>query len=216
MNSKYYDVSSCMQVIGDVFMEPSLLDLTDKYTITDEDFPNQFHKIAFGAIFKLHELGADKITLGTIADFLASRPKSDAIFKKEKGEEWILKASENAIPNAFDYYYNRLKKFSLLRAYDSYGIDVTDIYDPDDILDVKRKQLQEDRLDNMTLVQIADQVDQKIENIRMQYVDEIIDEAIADLTENDSMPLTDLMFSGTIGFTSHVLPVEVLQKIMTY
>ena len=33
------------------------------------------------------------------------------------------------------------------------------------------------------------------------------------LTENDSMPLTDLMFSGTIGFTSHVLPPEILQKI---
>ena len=177
MSSKYVDSTAIIQVVGHVFNNPQLLDLTDKYTITDEYFPNQFHKIAFGAIFKLHELGADKITLGTIADFLASRPKSDAIFKKEKGEEWILKASENAIPNAFDYYYNRLKKFSLLRAYDSYGIDVTDIYDPDDILDVKRKQLQEDRLDNMTLVQIADQVDQKIENIRMQYVDEIIDEA---------------------------------------
>ena len=33
------------------------------------------------------------------------------------------------------------------------------------------------------------------------------------LTENDSMPLTDLMFSGTIGFTSHVLPPEILQQI---
>ena len=33
------------------------------------------------------------------------------------------------------------------------------------------------------------------------------------LTENDSMPLTDLMFSGTVGFTSHVLPAEISQKI---
>ena len=31
MNSKYYDVSACMQVIGDVFINPSLLDLEEKY-----------------------------------------------------------------------------------------------------------------------------------------------------------------------------------------
>ena len=61
--------------------------------------------------------------------------------------------------------------------YDAYGISVTDIYDPDDILDTKKRQLQEDRLDNMSLVQIADIIDQKIEKIRMTYVDDVADEA---------------------------------------
>ena len=44
---------------------------------------------------------------------------------------------------------------TLLRAFDNYGIDVTDIYDPDNILDTKKKQLQEDWLDNSTLGDIA-------------------------------------------------------------
>ena len=166
-----------MQVIGNVFNNPQLLDFTDKYTIVDEDFPDQFHKIAFGAIYKLHELGVQKINLSAISDFLSSRPKSEAIFKQQKGEEWLLKVAENCTPSAFDYYYNRLKKFTLLRMYDKYGISITDIYDPDDILDTKKRQLQEDKLDNMSLVQIADLVDQKIDNIRMQFVDEVIDEA---------------------------------------
>ena len=61
--------------------------------------------------------------------------------------------------------------------YDAYGISVTDIYDPDDILDTKKRQLQEDRLDNMSLIQIADTIDQKIEKIRMTYVDDVADEA---------------------------------------
>ena len=55
------------------------------------------------------------------------------------------------MPEAFDYYYGRLKKFSLLRAYDNYGVDVSDIYDADNILDTGKKQLQEDLLDNSTL-----------------------------------------------------------------
>ena len=172
MPSKYVDVTALMQVIGNVFNNPQLLDITDRYTITDEDFDDDFHRVAFGAIYKIHELGADKITLENISDFLTSRPKSAAIFKQNKGEEWLLKVSESCLPEAFDYYYGRMKKFSLLRAYDKYGIDVSDIYDADNILDTKKKQQQEDLLDNSTLEQIADKVDNKIEGIRLQYVDD--------------------------------------------
>ena len=175
--TKYVDITAIIQVIGNVFNNPQLLDFTDKYSVTDEDFPDQFHKIAFGAIYKLHELGVQKITLNAISDFLAARPKSEAVFKQQKGEEWLLKVAENCTPNAFDYYYDRLKKFTLLRAYDAYGISVNDIYDPDDILDTKKRQAQEDKLDNMSLVQIADEIDKKVEGLRLRYVDEVIDEA---------------------------------------
>lgn len=112
-----------------------------------------------------------------ISDFLSSRPKSAAIFKQQKGEEWLLKVSETCLPEAFDYYYNRLKKFTLLRAYDNCGVDVTDIYDADNILDVKKKQIQEDLLDNSTLDQIADKIDNKIEGIRLKYVNDAYGEA---------------------------------------
>ena len=178
MASKYTDITSIMQVIGCVFNNPTLLDFTDRYTITDEDFPDEFHRIAFGAIYKLHELGADRITLENISDFLASRPKSAATFKANKGEEWLLKLAESSMPDAFDYYYSRLKKFSLLRAYDNYGVDVSDIYDVDNILDTQKKQRQEDILDNSSLEEIADRVENKIEGIRLKYVDDSFGEAI--------------------------------------
>ena len=167
-----------MQVIGCVYNDPLLLDASDKYNITPDDFADEFHKIAFGALYKLYELGAKKITLANVMDFLSSRPKSEAIFKAQKGEEWLLKVAENAIPASFDYYYSRLKKFSLLRAYDNYGVDVKFIYDPDNILDTKKKQLQEDQLDSATLDQIAARVDGVIESIRMKYVDDVYQEAV--------------------------------------
>lgn len=177
MSSKYVDPTAIMQIIGCVFNTPQLLEYTDKYTITDNDFPDQFHKIAFGAIYKLHELGAQSISLESITDFLAQRPKSEAIFKQQKGEEWLLKVADNATPSTFDYYYSRLKKMSLLRAYDSYGVDVSFIYDPDNILDVKKKQLQEDMLDNATLDELARKVDDRIDAIRAEYVDDVYGEA---------------------------------------
>lgn len=177
MASKYVDTTSIMQVIGCVYNNPQLLDFTDKYTITDSDFANEFHRIVFGAIYKIHELGATSITLENIADFLSARPKSFAIYKENKGEEWILRVADTCSAMSFDYYYSRLKKMTLLRAYDNCGIDVSDIYDPDNILDVKKKELQEEILDNSTLEQIADKIDEKIDQIRLQYVDDSFGEA---------------------------------------
>lgn len=172
MPSKYIDTSSIVQVIGCVFKSPQLLDYTDKYSITDDDFPDDFHKIIFGSIYKLHELGAEKITLQSIADYLSTRPRSEAIYKKQKGEEWIIKAVENAETASFDYYYNRMKKMTLLRAFDEAKIDVSDIYDVDNIIDIKKRQQQEDILDNSSLEQIAEKVQDKLDIIRSTYVDE--------------------------------------------
>lgn len=172
MASKYVDNTAIMQVIGCVFNTPQLLDFTDKYTITDEDFPDEFHRTVFGAIYKIHGLGAQHIGLENIADFFSSRPKSAAIYKTNDGERWLLSVSDKANQLSFDYYYGRLKKMTLLRAYDNYGIDVSDIYDPNNILDVKKKQLQEDILDNSTLEEIANKVDQKIDEIRLKFVDD--------------------------------------------
>ena len=177
MASKYVDITSVVQIIGGVYNNPSLLDFSDEYTIVDEDFTEEFHRITFGAIYKLYELGAKSITLENISDFLSNRPKSEAVFKQNKGEEWLLKVSEQNIPEAFDYYYNRLKKFTLLRAFDNCGVNVSDIYDPDNIFDTKKKQLQEEMLDNSSLEEIADKISSKIDAIRLQYVDDVNGEA---------------------------------------
>ena len=174
--SKFVDVSSIMQVIGCVFNNPSLLEQTDKYLITDDDFSERFHKIVFGAIYNIYNLGAKKITLKNILDFLAEHPKSEAVFKKEKGEEWLLQVIENSIPTAFDYYYNRLKKMTLLRAFDNCGVDVSFIYDPDNILDTKKKQIQEEWLDNTSLAEIANKVTERLDGIVSTYVSQTFGE----------------------------------------
>lgn len=168
MPSKYIDTTSCVQVIGTVFQNPSLLDIADKYQITDEDFTEDLHKVVMGAIFKIHENGVEKITIENINDYLSTKPKSNAIYQANKGDEWLKNVIIQAIPTAFDFYYNRMKKMSLLRAYDKCGIDVSWIYDPNQ-LDTKKLQLQEEQLENMSLLQIADQVDAIVDKVRQNY-----------------------------------------------
>lgn len=172
MASKYVDTKAIIQVVGCVFTHPYILDANDKYSITAEDFPDQFHKIVFGSIVRLHELGAKEITLLSISDFLKSRPTSEGVFKAHKGDEWLQKAAENSSLSTFDYYYGRLKKMTLLRAYEDIGVDVSDIYDPDNILDAKKLQQQEEVLDNSSLLEIVERIDAKIDGIRTHYVDQ--------------------------------------------
>ena len=55
--------------------------------------------------------------------------------------------------------------------YDKAGLDLKWLYDIDNILDTKKKQAQEDWLDNTSLEDIADTIDKKINEIKLKYVD---------------------------------------------
>ena len=188
--SKYVDITAITQVIGTLYNHPDLLDEEDKYRIYEEDFVEDFHKIVFGSIYKLHELGVKEMSLENFSDILHTREKSIAIYSANKGEEYLLKVSNSANLNTFDYYYNRLKKFTLLRMYHNYGVDVSFIYDDDNIFDLKKKEKQEELLDNYSLFQIADLVDDKIMEVRNKYAEGVEEdtyqagEGIFDLIDN--------------------------------
>ena len=163
--TRYKDVSATCQLIGNIYNNPKLLEM-EKYTFIKEDFCDELQRICFSSIYNLYQLGTTKIDIATIETYLASRPKAAAVFKTQKGEDFILKCAEMANIEAFDYYYNRTKKMTLLRAYHELGgMDLSWFYDPDE-LDSKKLQEQEDRLDNMNLPQIAEAIDKKLDSIK--------------------------------------------------
>ena len=170
---KYVDITSIVQVIGGIYINPTLLDLEDKYFFHEEDFTEKFHKILFGSIYNLHMLGAKEISISAVEDYLSQRPQDIAIYKANKGDEYLQKITKNVQLAAFDYYYNRMKKMTLLRMYQNVvGMDLSWLYDVDNIMDIKKKQAQEEWLDNTSLSDIADLIDKKIVDIRLKYVDD--------------------------------------------
>lgn len=176
--AKYVDISAIVQVIGGIYLKPSLLDAKDKYFFNEEDFTQDFHKILFGSIYNLYTLGAKEITPATIEDYLSKKPKSLAVYKNYKGTEFLLSLQDNVQLAAFDYYYNRVKKMTLLRMYQNAGMNLSWLYDIDNVLDVKKKQAQDDWFDNTSLQEMADIIDEKICNIRLKYVDDASESAI--------------------------------------
>ena len=171
MAVKYVDIPSIMQVIGGVYINNSFLD-NENYFFTEEDFTEEFHRILFEAIINLHTLGVKKIDINSIEDYLEQRPKKKAVYITNKGPEYLQNLSEKTQIAAFDYYYNRIKKMTLMRMYQGIGMDLSWLYDIHNIMDVKKKQAQEDWLDNTSLVEIADIIDKKILDIRLRYVDD--------------------------------------------
>ena len=171
MSSKFVDTTAIMQVIGCIYKHPYLLEQEDKYFFHEEDFTERFHQTLFGSIYNLKMLGANKIDIDDILNYLSTRPTREAEFKVNKGEQYLAKLVDIAELSKFDYYYGRMKKMTLLRFYDNNGIDVRDLYDPDNILDLKKKQIQEDWLDNSSLEVIAQKIDDKIEMIKSTCVD---------------------------------------------
>lgn len=176
--SSYYDNSAAIQVIGCTILDPSLLNEDGQYFYNSEDFVKDLHRVVFGAIFNLHQMGADKINVRTIEDYLQDHPESYGIYKQNKGAEWVQSCVENADPSNFDYYYGRLKKMTLLRGYVQAGVDMTWLYDPNNLLDVAKKEEQEKYFNELSLNKMADLVDNKILSVRDIYVDNATDNAL--------------------------------------
>lgn len=174
MKSKYIDIASMVQIIGNIYNNPSILDKDDKYKFKEDNFASDFHRIVFGAMYNLYQLGAKSFSIAAIEDYLETRPKAKAEYEVYKGSEYILKCAENADINQFDYYYQRLKKMSLLRAYEDMGMDLSWFYDPDN-LDTHKFQEQSEKLDSMSLLEISNLINDKVDAIKMEYVDEAAD-----------------------------------------
>ena len=175
--SKYTDTTAALQVIGCIYKQPSLLNDEGRYFFSEEDFTNDFHKIIFGAMYNLHTMGTKSFSPKIIEDYLQGHPESLALYKTSNGATWIKEQELHAELSGFDYYYSRLKKFTLLREYERYGLNLKWIYDPNEIFDAKKKQKQEEYFDSLSLEKIADLIDEGIESIRRTYVDNSLEES---------------------------------------
>lgn len=132
-----------VQVLGGLIVEPKKI-LDNRYTFTVSDFPEQFHKYIFSAINNIICNGGAVVDMQTIANVLKTNEKAYKVFMDNRGMEWVTKATMHYTPENFDYNYNIMKKFTLLRDLkDNMGIDVSDIYNENEVNVAKRDEKME-------------------------------------------------------------------------
>jgi replicative DNA helicase len=161
------DKNSVIQVIGCIFKEPTIL-LDDKYNFIEKDFPEKFHKIIFGAMEHLVKKGVQELTYINVDNFLSNYPKQYKIFTDNNGMDYLVNCIENANVGNFEYYFNKLKKFSLLNQLIDKGFETSQIYDPS-ICDYDEVAEMQVKFDNYTLEDIFNIYKNSISQLEEAY-----------------------------------------------
>lgn len=157
-----------MQVLGSLLKVPTLLAESSEYNLTKEDFPEKFHKVVFAAMNNLYQQGTGVINEIAIDGFLRDYAIQYAIFNDNNGLEYLERIAEMSEEGNFDYYYNRVKKFSLIREMDGLGFSVKDIYDAD-ILNPKDQEEMQERFDGYSVNDILKIYEMKMIEVKDRF-----------------------------------------------
>jgi replicative DNA helicase len=159
-----------MYVLGALIRDPSLVEKSN-YILTESDF-NGLHKILFGAIYNLQAEQINKITPLDIDLYLKQYSKQYEAYKKDNGLEYlqnVYNIVDATFEEAqFEYYYNRVKKFTILRDLDRNGIDIKPFYNPN--VDFTEIDKENERLNKTDIQDIFNKVREKLSIIEDQNI----------------------------------------------
>ena len=132
------------EVLGGICLDPSLL---DNHPLQESDFPEPFHRLFFKAVSEMYRAGYTALDGYSVDSYIKEHFESEAsVFKRNNGVLYVetaMKLAENFEPN-----YTELKKYSVLRKLNDHGIDITDIFDPDETCsdEIEKKRALFDRM----------------------------------------------------------------------
>ena len=116
MNKKIdeiYSSSAGRQVLGSILQEPELL---KTHQLKATDFVDTILQTVFKAIDYLARNGATQIDRFEVGEYLKQNyPPMYKVFEKHDGLSFLKNLAALSKPENFEYYYTKLKKYSVLR-----------------------------------------------------------------------------------------------------
>ncbi len=178
------DKRDTQQILGCLMKKPQLLSEVDKYSFILTDFSTRFERSIFMAINGLYRNGATKIQPIDIENFLEADQVSAKAFKDKNGIEYLQDIIELSEVDNFDFYYNRFKKFNLLKDLKKQGFDVSEFY-CEDLTNPKAEEINQ-AFNFLFPKDITDTVRKKLLGIESKYetTDEVEIETAATGIEN--------------------------------
>lgn len=139
------------------------------YDINQNDFDDMFHKLVFSVLQNL-ALEKDIVEVDgfVVANYLANHPVQYEKFKASNGVEMVGKFKQFANNCSFDYCYKMMKKYSLLRRYDSVGMDIREVYNPESF-DIAVLENQLRNLEKASIDEIKQHFKQKFIAIDLEF-----------------------------------------------
>ena len=159
---------SYLQILGCLLKKPDILS-DSKYNIDRDDFEEIFHKMIFASIHNLYLQGTKKIDYIAIDNYLSSYELQYKIFNENNGMDYIIECENNSDIENIDYYYQRMKKFTVLRDFVEEGTNIKSIYD-ETIVEPKEQEKMQAQFDNYTVQDIFNIVEKKIVKVKSKHL----------------------------------------------
>lgn len=155
-----YNQNIGSMLLGCLMKQPSLIFLP-QYPLSKDDFePVEFHKIMYVFIAILAQEGTQEITEVEIENKAQNYPAQYEVLQDNNFMDFVYTVKELAVLENYEYYYNILRKFSLLRDLQKDGYDVSEFYN---------ESTDETSLDNVTIQDILSAVEMKSIRLRGKY-----------------------------------------------
>jgi len=165
-----FDTNASLYVLSCLMHKPLLLQ-DERYAFCKTDFYKPLQQMVFYAIYNMAQNGVERISPQDIDLYLNQYETQYEFYKKEKGYEFVVQCyqtAEDSDEHQFDTYYNRLKKFSVLRDLEAIGIDTTQFYDTEK--DALNRDIEDEKLNKMSLGSLTDRVRQLLVDIDNRHI----------------------------------------------
>lgn len=125
-----YPSYDAMQVIGCICINTELTS-KNQYKLSSEDFLSNFHKVVFSSVVNMVKCDLKIVDSVAVKEYLKNFNSTwlnvYEQFDTENNYIEIIKQQANL--DNFNYHYNRVRKFAMLRDMVNMGIDINGIYD---------------------------------------------------------------------------------------
>jgi replicative DNA helicase len=166
------DSAANLYVLGQLMHRPLIID-DEKHILAVNDFSQPLQQIIFAAIYNMEKTGAAEITPPVLDLYLKGLPDQYQYYTTNHGLQVVtdcynLITGDKYDEGSFDLFYNRVKKFSILRDLRANGFDVKPFYDTDkSILD---RNEEDEKLDNTKIEDIPNRIRQILVEIEDRHV----------------------------------------------
>lgn len=197
MSEQLYSINAGNFLLSSLLNNTGLL-YSSSYPLTKEDFkPNLSHKIIYITICQLADRGCNEIDAKELVTYLESGYEEQYNALKEDISDGnvvsyidTLKQLDNT--KSYEYWYNEIRKRSLLRLYRDNGFDISKFWDED-----KSEEKNIAKLNKYSIKDIVTNYDTIQAELRQQY---IIDETVRRIKAGENYEEIKEAFKNTPYF----------------
>ena len=162
------DMTAYRHVIGGLMHRPQLLLEYDDIKTTDFDYPPA--RVCLNAIKRFFKAGATELTVMEIdQEIERDNGNSKKAYKDGNGLEFLKHAYEQS--ENFPFYYQRLKKYSLLRKLKQAKYDISEFFiDEKDVISPQQEYEIQQHLEESSLEDILNSIEKKYSEIRNDFL----------------------------------------------